>query len=183
MARIGNDDSAEQVERVSTTAIKDAWAQTTDELEVLAEQRRENGWDTVAIPAIQTAAVSRDAGSKHNERFGIVFVVPDNYADSFSEAFERGEFPRFQAYRNEVSGAVFLVVEYLDPDTETAILLAGQYERRHVGGMLSAATDEGVLYTHAKTLNGTLLGSFEHEGDEYEPLVPDTIEPIGDTSE
>ncbi|ADD06045.1 uncharacterized protein Nmag_2485 [Natrialba magadii ATCC 43099] len=173
MARIGNDDSAERVERVSTTAIKDAWAQTTEELEILAEQRREQGWDTVAIPAIQTAAVSRDAGPKHNERFGIVFVVPDNHADAFSDAFDRGEFPRFEAYRNEVSGAVFLVVEYLDPESETAILLAGQYERRHVAGMLAATEDEGVLFTHAKTLNGTVLGSFEHK--DYAPLVPETV--------
>ncbi|ELZ07235.1 DUF7529 family protein [Natrialba aegyptia] len=170
MTQIGDDEFTQQREPVSGTAIKNAWVQTTEDLSALEQQRQENGWDTVAIPALQTAAVSRDAGKKHDDRYGLFFVIADNHADSFTNAFERGEFPRYEAYRNEVDGAVFLVVELLDPESETAILLAGQYERRHVPGMVAAANEEGELYTHVRTLDKTVLGSFKHE--EYAPLVP-----------
>lgn len=179
MARIGNDDAARQIEQISSSTVKDAWAQTTEDMDVLAERRRANGWDTVAIPAVQTTAVSRAAGRRNDDRFGIVFVVPDNHAESFTGAFEGGEFPRYEAYRNEVSGAVFLVVELLDPERETALLLAGQYTHSDASGMVAAANEEGELYTHVRTLDGTTLGSFKHE--EYEPLVPDNVS-VGESS-
>lgn len=167
MPDIGEDEMERNAARWG--ASKDAWMQTIRDMESIAEQRRDDGWDVVAIPAGDTATVSPDAGN--DDRFGIVHVIADNHADPFTEAFERGEFPRYEAYRNEVDGLVFLVTELLDPETETAILLAGQYELRYVSGMVEAAKEEGVLYTHVQTLDKTPLGSFRHE--EFDPLVPD----------
>lgn len=166
MPEIGDD----PVERgAAGSRPNDAWVQTIEDMKAIAEQRRQEGWDVVALPAGDTATVSREAGA--GDRFGIVHVIADNHAEPFTEAFERGEFPRYEAYRNEIGGFVFLVTELLDPDSDTAILLAGQYELEYVPGMLEAAEDEDVLYTHVQTLDGTVLGSFRHE--EYEPLVPD----------
>lgn len=171
MTEIGEDGRPDRVEEFENTGsvAKNAWVRTIEDMEALADERREQGWDVVAIPAGDTTAVSRDAGN--DDRFGIVHVIADNHAEEFSEAFERGSFPRYEAYRNEVSGFVYLVTELLDPETETAILLAGQYRLRHASGMVEAARDEGVLYTHVQTLDGTALGTFRH--DEFGPLVPD----------
>lgn len=171
MTEIGEDGPVDEVEEFETTGsvAKDAWMRTIEDMKALADERRERGWDVVAIPAGDTAPVSRDAGG--DDRFGIVHVIADNHADDFSEAFERGTFPRYEAYRNEVSGYVYLVTELLDPETETAILLAGQYRLRRASGMVATAREEGVLYTHVQTLDGTPLGTFRH--DEFEPLVPD----------
>lgn len=171
MPEIGDDGDADHIERIAgkAGALKSAWSQTNEDMQAIAEQRREDGWEVVAIPAVHTAPVSRDAGD--DDRFGIVYVIPDNYADDFSEALDRGDFPRYEAYRNEIDGFVFLVTELLDPETETAILLAGQYELRNAQGMVTAAGDEGALYTHVEVLDGTVLGSIRHE--EFEPLVPE----------
>lgn len=171
MPEIGDDGDADHIERIADKGetLKSAWSQTNEDMQAMAEQRRENGWEAVAIPAVHTAPTSRDAGD--DDRFGIVYVIPNNYADDFSEALERGTFPRFEAYRNEIDGFVFLVVELLDPETETAILLAGQYELHNAQGMVTAARDEGALYTHVKVLDGTILGSIRHEA--FEPLVPE----------
>lgn len=147
---------------------KQAWMETIEDMKTMAESRRRKGWDVVAVPSGHTAAVSRDAGT--DDTFGLVHVIADNHADEFTEAFEAGEFPRYEAYRNEVDGFVYLLTELLDPESETAILIAGQYELRHAPGMVSAAKDEGALYTHVKTLDQTLLASFRHE--EIDPLVP-----------
>lgn len=165
------DDGIEE-RRGGTPARKAAWSRTLEDMEALAEARRENGWEAVAIPAVDTAPASPEAG--RDDRFGTVYVIPDNYADSFTDAFERGGFPRYEAYRNEMEGYVYLVTELLDPDAETAILLAGQYQRRHADGMIAAAEAEGVCYTHVETLDGTVLGSFRHE--EFEPLLPNPEE-------
>ncbi|WP_049922948.1 DUF7529 family protein [Halopiger djelfimassiliensis] len=168
MTEIGDEETPDQAVKISKSAVKNAWQQTNDEMELLAETRREDGWETVSIPAVDTATVSRDAGRE--DWFGIVHVIPGNYADAFTDAFERGTFPQYEVYRNVVDGFAFQVTELLDPEIETAILLAGQYELRYVPGMRSTAHEEDMLYTHVKTLDGTVLGSFRH--DEFEPLMP-----------
>ncbi|SEW01557.1 DUF7529 family protein [Natrinema salifodinae] len=169
-----DDGTVEDAERRSGAgnARKVAWSRTLDDTDAIAEQRRDDGWDVVSIAAVDTAPMSREVGP--DDRFGTVYVIPDNDADSFTDAYERGEFSRYEAYRNETEGYVYLVTELLDPNTETAILLAGQYQRRYADGMIAAAEEENVLYTHVETLDGTVLGSVRHE--EYEPLLPDGSE-------
>lgn len=142
---------------------------TNEDMEAIAEERREEGWEVVSMPAVHTSPVSRDMG-EDPERFGIVHILPDNYADEFAAAYERGSFPEYLAYRNEIENSAFLVTELIDPDSETIILLASRYDLRHAEAMVHSAIDEGELYTHVRTLDGTRLGSFRHE--EFGALVP-----------
>uniref|UniRef100_UPI003133B19B DUF7529 family protein n=1 Tax=Natronococcus wangiae TaxID=3068275 RepID=UPI003133B19B len=65
---------------------------------------------------------------------------------------------------------MYLATEFIDPSSDRSILIAGRYDLTLADGMITSAEDEGVLYTHVKTIDGTVLGSFEHE--EYEPLIP-----------
>ena len=166
----GGDDARELQGR--STAVKEAWGRTNEDMEAIAEARREEGWEVVAVPAVHTSPVGKRQG-KNEERFGLVHVIPDNYADEFVEAFEQGEFPRYEAYRNEVGQHVYLVTELRDPETETVILIASHYEGNRAREMLRSVREEGVIYTHAKTLDGTHLGSVRHE--EYGPLVPENV--------
>lgn len=173
MVDIDEDPDVDGMERFAGkgSVLKRAWARTVEDMQATAEERREHGWDVTAIPAGDTGAVSRDDGS--DDRFGIVHTIADNHAEEFAEAFDRGEFPRYEAYLNEVEGFVYLLTEFLDPESETVVMIAGQYERRHAAGALRSAEDEGACYTHVKTIDGTHLGSFRHE--EYAPLFPDTV--------
>lgn len=155
--------------RERSNAVSQAWKQTNEEMRALAEQRREAGWEVVTATAVHTDPVGIEQGT--DDRFGLVSIVPDNHADAVDDAFERGDFTRFEAYRNEVEGDAFLVTELLDPERELAVLLASSYDLRRARAMIESARDEGVLYTHAKTLDGTHLGSVRHE--EWRPLVPD----------
>lgn len=155
--------------RRRSRAVKEAWVRTNDEMELIADRRREEGWEVVSMPTVHTSPVSRDQGK--DDRFGLVHVLPNNHAESFSEAFERGEFPEYQAYRNEVDGYVYLVTELLDPESGTVILVAGQYDLRLAEGMVTTALDEDCLYTHVKTIDGTALGSVRHEV--FEGFLPD----------
>lgn len=142
---------------------------TNEDMEAIAAERREEDWAVVSMPAVHTSPVSKDMG-EDPERFGLVHILPDNYADEFAAAYEQGSFPEYLAYRNEIENSAFLVTELIDPDSETIILLASRYDLRHAESMVRSAIDEGELYTHVRTLDGTHLGSFRHE--EFGALVP-----------
>jgi len=106
-----------------------------------------------------TDTVSRDMGD--DETFGLVHVLPNNYVDEFTAAFDSDEFTEYLAYGTAVDGFMFVVTEFIDPETERSILLPSRYDMALADGMVSSATDEGVLYTHVQTIDGTILGTFE----------------------
>lgn len=163
---------AERTKRTErdATATSEAWKRTVEEMRLLAEQRREDGWEVVPIVAGNTAPTSPE--DRPDDRLGLVFVVPGSDAEPFTDAFDRGTFPEYEVYRNTVEGGVFLVVEYRDPEESAAILIAGQYRLERADAMVTAADREERMETHVQTLDGTVLGSFRHE--EYEKFVPET---------
>jgi len=150
---------------------KAAWQGTLEDMEAMAEEREAEGWDTVTVTALDGAP--KDSETDDRDRHGLVFVVPDNQAEDLEAAIDAGSFPRYDVYRAEQSGEVFLVVEYLDPDTETAVLVAGTFELRYAAGTVAEAREEGETYTHYQTLDTTPVGSFRHDGaDAVEKFVP-----------
>lgn len=162
MVDIGDED-VEFAERIAADAdiLKSAWQETIDDMKALAGELEAEGWDVVSVAAGDTAPAVPDAGE--HDRWGVVYVIPDNFADDFEAAFEAGDFPEYDVFRTEVEGRVFLVTLYRDPDAETAILVAGQFQLFHARGLVSLATEEGFTYSHVQTLDGTLLGSFRHD--------------------
>ncbi|WP_336135260.1 DUF7529 family protein [Natronomonas amylolytica] len=138
-----------------------AWQATLDDMEAIEAERREDGWDVTSMFAIHVNPKNRDVGD--DDRFGLSFVIPDNKADAFEDAYERGEFPEYLVYRREVKQSTFIVTEYIDPESGTIILVAGRYDSRYAAGMVQSALDEGEFYTYVQTIDGTDLGEFYHE--------------------
>jgi hypothetical protein len=163
-------DDADHADHLAARAdtLKQAWSATLEDMNALAAEYDDEGWETITIPAGDTAPEPPDSGVEG--RFGLVYVIPDNYVDPFEEGFETGEFPRYDVFRNESRGQVFLVTVLADPDSETAIFVAGGFERRHSRPLMNTAREEGEMYTHLQTLDGTQLGSFKH--DEPEKFFP-----------
>ncbi|WP_435155795.1 DUF7529 family protein [Haladaptatus sp. DFWS20] len=169
MPEIGDEDT-DYAERIAANADveKGAWQRTLDDMEAMAADLEDEGWNVIQIPASHTAPENPEAGE--TDRFGFVYVVPDNYADEFSEAVEAGTFPSYQVFRQEMSSRVFMLTQYLNPDTDTAILIAGTYEMMHAPALVKAATREDEMYSHVQTIDGTVLGSFRH--DDYTKFFP-----------
>lgn len=160
----------EQPAAASSDTHKAAWRQTIDEMEAMADELEADGWDVVAFPAGHTGPEAPDHGDDQ-ERFGLTHVIPGNKVDPFLEAYESGSFEDYQVFQNEVAGRVFVVTVIQDRPTETAIIIAGSYERRHAQGLVRAATEADTMYTHVRRLDGTDVGTFEHE--DYQPFFPD----------
>ncbi|GAA0223664.1 hypothetical protein ACFFQF_09060 [Haladaptatus pallidirubidus] len=169
MPEIG-DENIDYADRIAANADveKGAWQRTLDDMEAMADELEEEGWNVIDIPASHTAPENPDAGQ--TDRFGFVYVIPDNYADEFSEAVEAGAFPSYRVFRQEMSSRVFMLTQYLDPDTETAILIAGSYEMMHAPALVKAAMREDEMFSHVQTIDGTVLGSFHH--DDYTKFFP-----------
>ncbi|MFC7239274.1 hypothetical protein ACFQS4_13735 [Saliphagus sp. GCM10025317] len=155
--------------RARTPAASQAWKRTLEDMQAIAEERRSEGWEMTTLPAIQTSVLSKADGSE--DRFGLIHVLADNHADTFRAAYEKGSFPRSEAYRNTVDGFVYLVTELLDPDSETGILIASQYDLHLARGMIASAIDEGELQTRVKLIDGTELAMATHE--DVGAFVPD----------
>lgn len=160
------DHEVEDVERIAADArvLKNAWEETIEEMTAMAADLEDDGWDTHYVAAGDTAPEPPDQGQAG--RFGLVHVIPDNYADRVEAFVERGEFPRYDVFRTEQQGRVFHVTVLYDPETSAALLVAGQFELWKAGPLVAAAKDAGTMYTHLQTLDGTVRGSFEHERPE-----------------
>ncbi|NHX36083.1 MULTISPECIES: DUF7529 family protein [Halolamina] len=143
----------------------------------IADERREDGWEAVVVPAVDTAPVPDDADRGYS---GFVHVVPESVADEVAAACERAAFPQYDAYRRQVGGDLFFVVELLDPATETVVLIAGTYRATDAVALYRQASREGTVRTHLKRLNGERLGSVEHES--IEKLFPEGIETLAGRS-
>ncbi len=149
-----------------------AWKATNDEMKAIATERRAEDWNVATMPAVHTSPVSRDTGDDP-DRYGLVHIIPGNYVEEFERAYNRGSFPEYLAYRNQIEYAVFLLTEFIDPESETIILIASHYDARKAVGMVNTVTNTGDLLSIAKTLDGTELGRFYHEAPE--PLLPETM--------
>lgn len=169
MPSIGDSD-IDDAERLAAHAEpnKEAWKRTLNDMVAMAEEREANNWETVVIPSGHTAPESLEAGEPG--RWGLVHVIPGNKADAFREAHKRGEFSLYNVYRAETETRIFLVTELLDPPTETAIYIAGNFRAQDATNLTAIAAHEGKMYTHVQKLDTTHLGSFEHK--EYEKFFP-----------
>ena len=163
MPETGDGEGPDYAEQIAANADvqKGAWQRTIEDMRAMEEELEADGWNVVAIAAGHTAPTNPDAGA--SDRWGFVHVIPDNDADAFEEVVETGTFPKYRVFRNEMQGRIFIVTQLLDPESETAILLAGNFEMRHAPGLVKNALKEDEMYTHVQTLDKTHLGSFRHD--------------------
>ena len=158
-----------QIERLRDPkgAHSEAWGQTLEELQLLADDRREDGWEAETIVAAHTDTVSRDM--KDHDRYGLMHIIPNNHAEVFEEYYEDGAFTDYLLYANHLEAFVYAVIEWIDPENERSIFMAARYDMSRAKGMIESAYDEGVLYSYVKTVDGTILARFPYE--EFEAFI------------
>ncbi|WP_255151523.1 DUF7529 family protein [Halorarius halobius] len=160
------DEEVDYAERIAANAdvLKNAWEETIEDMKAMAADMEEDGWDAFYVAAGDTAPEHPEAGDP--DRWGLVHVIPDNYVDGFEEAFETGEFPEYDVFRQEASGELFGVTLLTDPDSRTAILIAWNLRLHDATPLVNKARSEEAMYSHVQTLDGTVHGSFEHDAPE-----------------
>lgn len=164
------DPHVERLEQAQAT-VAEAWKQTLSDREDIAADRREDGWEVLELTATHTDTVSID--TLDHDKYGLFHVIPDNRAEEFEATYDDG-FTEYLGYGSIVQGFMYMVTELIDPEERRSILIASQYDMTRSQGMINSADRTGSLYTYVRTIDGTILGSFEHE--EYDPLLGRTGE-------
>ncbi|WP_254536668.1 DUF7529 family protein [Halomarina litorea] len=187
----GDRDYADEIAS-NADVLKGAWQATIGEMRAMGEELEADGWSVTTVGADHTAPEPPDVG--RSGRFGLVYVVPDNYAREVRRAIaaaadvdvddldtdeprELDAFGRYEVFRNESSGNAFQVTALYDDDSKTALLVAGSYELRHAPPLMKAALERGEMYTHIQTLDETPVGSFYH--DDWELFFPNARQRLG----
>ncbi|MFB6086351.1 MAG: hypothetical protein ABEJ84_06045 [Halodesulfurarchaeum sp.] len=164
MARIGPDDSeldeAEQMAQRSDD-VRTGWSQTIEDMRAMAENRREAGYEALTLQAGNTAPIAPEQGESAD--WGLFHVIPGDDAEAFRDLVQRADFEETGVYQASIGRDTFLVTECIDHDAELVLLIAGSYTREAAPELVRAAMDRGRLYTHVKTLDGTILGTIEHD--------------------
>lgn len=142
-------------------ASRSPWGQTLAEANAMADRLREEGWDVVTVRAGHVSPIPPDHGGA--DRYGLVYVAPDDVADSLPAAVESADLGPYEVFRNRVGDDLFLLTRLTDPDARVAVLLVGSVNRSSADGLREAAREEGVLRSHVRLLDGTHLASFEHD--------------------
>lgn len=154
--------------RPQTPPEKQAWKATNEDMEAIAEERREEGWDVISMPSLHVNPANRE--DDEEELSGLAFIIPNNHAEDFEEAYEGREFPEYLVYRREVKESAFLVLELIDPDSDTIILIAGRYDLQHARGTIPSIIEQEEIAIYIQTIDGTRLGSATY--DDYGAFIP-----------
>lgn len=138
----------------------DAWTRTLREMEAISAELSDDGWETLASPAGDTAAIPPSDDRRLDP--GFAHVIPDDDADRFTEWFTPDGFAETRVFRATTADRLYLLTVVLDEPSDRAILVAGVTETSSLPPVRSAAEDAGVTHSHVLRVDGTHLGSFRH---------------------
>jgi hypothetical protein len=177
MVRIGSDgddldaDDADERDRVARApdVVRGGWRRTVSDVRAMARDREAAGYEAMQLFADDTTPLA--PGSGGTDRWGLTYLIDDDAADAFRAFDARTAFDETAVYQRTTGGNVFVATECLDHDAAAVLFVAGVYRRRRAADLARAATERGRMWTHVRRLDGTVVGSVEHEA--AEPFFPD----------
>jgi len=165
------EETDERLDQRPTDAEKTGWAATLEEQELVADERREAGWEVLAVQAGDTAPEPPDAGD--TDRFGLVYVIPGDEADELAALLEGTEIDEFEAYRRTVGTTCFLLTELRDTGSRRCVLVAGAYDVGDAEALADHAAAVGHLFSRFRRLDGSIVATVRH--DACEKLLPPSL--------
>jgi hypothetical protein len=161
------DDDRRRAETVSQS--KEALQQTIADMNAMAADREEAGYETFTVAAGDTTPKAPDTGE--SDEWGLSYVVPGDVEDEFGALYDRADFDETGVYQADSEGVRFIVTECLDHDEGIAVFIAGTFRLMFAAPLVRAALDRGRMYTHVKKVDGTHLGTIDH--DDPDAFFPD----------
>lgn len=136
-----------------------AWEQMRETLVERRDAYAAEGYEVTTGTADYGAVVVEDGTGQ------LRFTVADNVAADLAAAAEGTTFPVTRVSYVDVDGYRLFLLAALDPDAETALLLAGGVERDRVATLRDASALETVL----RRADGSIAVALEHDG--VDPFV------------
>jgi hypothetical protein len=180
MTRTGpNQPDPDEAERMAATRDQAAtgWTQTLEDMRAMAADREESGYETLTVQTGNTAPKGPEQGE--DDRWGLFYVVPGNVADDLEATLDRATFEETAVYQASIGRDTFLVTEVIDHDAELILFVAGAYRRGAAGPLVETALERERMHSHLRRLDGTPIGSIEH--DDPDAFFPDPDAILQDT--
>lgn len=143
--------------------LKNGWERTIEDMRVMANDREGKGFETFTLVSDDTSVISPSMGDDDDDRIGFSHLVPGDVAEEFDDVYAGIGVEETGVYQSSDTGHVFMVTEHVDYDDETIIYVAGSYRMAEAASLVRAATEQGKLHTYVRTLDQTIVGTFEHQ--------------------
>lgn len=151
-------------EKQSDTETQSPWEQMIADMNTMVANREERGYETVTLPASDTTPKPPSSGD--SDRWGLSYVLASNFAERFTSGLPDTTFDETGAYWADADGNRYVVTECLDHDASLALFVAGAFQLQFAAPLVETAVDREKMYTHLRKLDGTHLGSIEHDDAE-----------------
>ncbi len=138
-----------------------AWQRLREELDDRREAFADDGYDVTAVTADHGAVAVDD------DRGRLSFTIADNLADAVATTVADAAVSRTTVEAVDLEGYRLFLLSAVDPESETALLVAGGVERDAVERLRDATTVRTVL----RRADGTRVVVLEH--DDVTPFVAD----------
>ena len=143
--------------------LKTGWEQTVADMRAMANDREERGYEAITLTSFNTAPIAPADGPDDDKRWGLSHLPDSDDVETFKKVYPERDFSETGVYQFADAGNVFMVTEHIDFDNELIIYIAGAFRMLDAAAMVRAAMDRGKLYSYVRELDGTVVGSFEHD--------------------
>ncbi len=140
-------------------AVLDAWPAMQEDVDALAAEFRDRGWDVIEIHPGDVVSL---APGEH-DRWGLDVLTPDDELEAVAAAVEEAAFDELDVYRRVEGSYVFVLVVARDAPTERAILIPAYFRRDAAAPLRGYARERGEIHVHLRPLTRTPVITFSHD--------------------
>jgi hypothetical protein len=141
--------------------VQNRWQILISEMEELAEELVEDGFETLILHPGSVSAVAE------SDEFGLHIVVPNNEFDELQEWVDNGAtFDEFEIFKRAAGEHVYAVVVVTDAEEEVALLYPTYYTHNERGRLNADAQTRDGMLVHLRTINQERI-TLMHDADEF----------------
>lgn len=138
------------------SAVADRWDDLLEDARATAAEYREDGWDVLVLHPGDVTPLTDDP-------FGLDVLAPDNEFEELRTVVDGTDFDRTSVYTADDGGVRFYVTVVESTAETTAVVVPSFLVRTEQPPLQRKAEDEGVMYTHVRTLSADERVTFRHE--------------------
>jgi len=138
-------------------------------MKAMAADREEAGYETLTVAAGDTTPKTPDTGE--SDEWGLSYVVPSNVERRVRCTVRPSQFRRDRGLPGRRGGGPIHRHRISTTTSRSPCFIAGTFRLQFAAPLARTALDRGHMYTHVKKLDGTHLGSIDH--DDPDAFFPD----------
>ncbi len=148
-----------------------AWEAVLEDMASTAADYRAEGWETIELHPGDVTPLPPAESETDDGRVGFDVVVQGEEFERLQSVVADAEFERYESYRAQQGGVVFLVVVNRSEQTRQAVFVPVYYAVARAEKMLERAGEDGTLRTYVRPLSDDQRVVFTQE--DPDALFPD----------